>query len=98
MTRLARDHSEKRAAKILEFAKQHFEMSDEQLLQTVRGDLRRAAIATELSEQPTLSRKRITERLKMKNAGNVSQQIIRFQKTDSKALNRRIKAFLKSQN
>ncbi|MDF1815472.1 MAG: transposase [Verrucomicrobiales bacterium] len=98
MTQLARDHCEKRGAEILEFAKQHFEMSDKQLQQTIRGDLRRAAIATVLSEQTTLSRKRIAEMLKMKSAGNVSQQIIRFRKTDSKALNRRIRAFLKTQN
>jgi hypothetical protein len=84
MTQLTRDHSEKRGAEILEFAKQHFEMSDEPLQQTVRGDRRRAAIATVLSEQTTLSRKRIAETLKMKSAGNVSQQIIRFSKNGFK--------------
>lgn len=62
------------------------------------GDLRRTAIATVLAENTTLKRKRIAGMLNRKSAGNVSQQVLRFQRTDSKTLNRKIRQFLKNYN
>ena len=97
MSQLTRDHGEKRAADILEAAKKHFGMTDEELRTTVRGDQRRAALASVLASKTTLDQKRIAELLKMKSAGNVSQQILRLRQTKPKTLSKKIRSFLKSQ-
>ncbi len=96
MVQLARDHGEKRAQDILQSARDHFGMTDNELKTSIRGDQRRAAIAAVLASKTTLTRKRIAELLNMRSAGNVSQQILRLRKTEGPMLNRRTRSFLKS--
>jgi len=76
-------------------AKQHFGISTKQLSKTVYGDNIRPAVAVAISEQTTLSKKRIAEVLNMKSGANVSQQIWKLRKKPIKQLEKSIRQFLK---
>ena len=66
-------------AEILETAMTHFQLTAEQLQMHKRGDLTRAAIATRLFKETTVSQSWIAKRLGIKSAPAVCQQIRRYQ-------------------
>ncbi len=53
-------------------------LSDSDIRKSMRGDLRRMAVAKVLDNRTTVSQKSIAQRLNMKSAANVSQQVRRF--------------------
>ncbi|MEM9281503.1 MAG: transposase [Verrucomicrobiota bacterium] len=75
---LIKDHGEKRAGEILLAALNHFRLNREELKRTIRGDFTRAAIASRLFRETTMSQDWIAEQLGMKSAANVCQQIRKY--------------------
>ncbi len=62
----------------------------------VRGDLRRVALAKVLDSRTTVSQTWIAQRLNMKSAANVSQQVRRFSKVPKKQLPASIRSWMNS--
>ena len=92
---LAKDHALMQAEEILKRARKHFRLSAEELVQPLRGDLTRAAIADRIFRETTVSQKWIAEMLGMKSVANVCQQIRRFRRTDDGELSSSIKRWTK---
>lgn len=92
---MMRDRSERRAERILSEARRHFGKTEAELSRPVRGDLSRAAVATRLFEETTVSQAWISEKLGMKSAPNVCQQIRQFRRTDKRKLSSKVKEWIK---
>jgi len=90
-----RDRSERRAERILSEARRHFGKTEAELARTVRGDLSRAAVAARLFEETTVSQAWISEKLGMKSAPNVCQQIRRFRCTEERKIPKKVKEWTK---
>ena len=56
-----------------------------------RGDLRRVAVAWALSRKTSLRQSWIAERLSMRSAGNVSEQVRKFAKKTERCLPKEIR-------
>ena len=81
---MLKDHAERQAARIVGAAMKHFGLSEEELKTPVRGDLTRAAIASRIFRETTVSQQWIADQLGMKSAPNVCQQIRRFRNFEDK--------------
>ena len=79
---MMKDHSETHAMRIVEAAQKHYDLTGEQLKIPIRGDLTRASIAARIFHETTVSQQWIADRLGMKSAPNVCQQIRRFKRTE----------------
>jgi len=90
-----RDRSQRRAERILSEARRHFGKTEAELAQTVRGNLSRAAGAARLFAETTVSQAWISEKLGMKSAPNVCQQIRRFRRTDKRKLPKKVREWTK---
>lgn len=82
----------------LEAAKMHFGLDDEQLRQQRRGDFTRAAIASRLFRETTVSQNWIAEAPGMKSAPNVCQQIKRLEQPPLDELPKKIRRWKNVKN
>ncbi len=71
-------------------------LSELEIRKSVRGDLRRAAVVRVLDSRASRSQKRIAQKLNMKSAANLSQQVRRFSKPPEKHLPAPIRTWMKS--
>jgi hypothetical protein len=92
---LLKDHSKRQANEILRQAMIHFKLSEHELKTQIRGDKTRAAIATRVFKETTVSQSWIADNLGMKSAPAVCQQIRRFQTTPGKKLPSKIRKWMK---
>jgi len=77
----AKDHAVRDAEAILAEAVMHFGMEGdrrEDFASLPRGDLRRVAVAWALTRKTSLRQSWVAERLSLRSAGNVSEQVRRF--------------------
>ena len=92
---LLKDYAENSARAILKTAREHFGLSAADLKKPVRGDCTRAAIATRLHKETTMSQSWIAEQLGMKSAANVSRQIQVFRSKQKRSLPKKIREWMK---
>ena len=87
-------HAIRDAESIITGAVRHFGMGDGQrsdFADLPRGDGRRVAVAWALSRKTSLRQSWIAERLSMRSAGNVSEQVRRFALRPEKELPKEIR-------
>ncbi len=89
-------HGEAEAQRLLGLGMDALGLSDSDIRRPVRGDLRRVAVAKVLDSRTTVSQKWIAQRLNMKSAANVSQQVPRFSMLPEKHLPAPIRTWIKS--
>ncbi len=90
-----RDHAEKTAGQILQFALHYFQITLPELINSPYPDQIRPAIAAKIADKTTLSYHRIAEILNMKSRGNVSQQISQFRRISDDGYLKNVKQFMK---
>jgi hypothetical protein len=93
-SRFAKDHGLRQAEEILREGLIHFGMSEEQLVKVVRGDLRRAAIASRIWRETTVSQKWLVERFGLKSAANASHVVRRFEKQSTGKLDDELREWI----
>ncbi|MEO0413550.1 MAG: hypothetical protein AAF226_01205, partial [Verrucomicrobiota bacterium] len=94
----ASDHSKAGAERIIKEALRHFEINEEELQTTQRGDLTRSAVAWRIFHETTLSQSWIANRLQMKSGPNVCRQIRVFKQRRDQELNKKLKQWKKRKN
>jgi len=87
---LVKDHAENSARAIPKAAQERFGQSAAELKQPVRNDYSRAAIATRLHRETTMSQTWIAGQLGMKSAATVSRQIQVFRSKEKRKLPKKI--------
>jgi putative transposase len=80
-SQMGRDHTEEEAEKLVRTGLNKYKLSEEALERMPGSDRRKVAIAQSIHNNTTVSQKWIAERLRMKSAANVSQQLGRERKT-----------------
>ena len=93
-----KDHSERDALKIIEEAKSHFGLDEQELRQVRRGDSTRAAIAWRIFHDTTVSQEWIAEHLNMKSAPNVCRQIRLFKQLNPSSVGAKLRQWKKRRN
>jgi len=90
----AKDHAVRDAERLVEGAVGHFGMAGGQpsdFAALPRGDGRRVAVAWALSRKTSLKQSWIADRLSMRSAGNVSEQVRKFASRPEKELSKEIR-------
>jgi putative transposase len=89
-------HDEAEAKRLLGLGMEALGLRDSDIRNPMRGDLRRVAIAKVLDSRTTVSQTWIAQKLNMKSAANVSQQVRRFSKIPQKHLPAPIREWIES--
>ncbi len=89
-------HGEAEAQRLLGWGMDALGLSDLEIRKSLRGDLRRVALAKVLDSRTTVSQKWIAQKLNMKSAANVSQQVRRFSELPEKHLPAAIRTWMKN--
>lgn len=91
-------NGEEAAHELVERGLRHFKLREADLVQLPGSDRRKVAIAKVLSRRVNVKQKWVADRLKMRSAGNVCQQLSRFDKLPRVKLGMEIKTWFKSVN
>jgi putative transposase len=95
-SRQAHDHAEARAEALIRTGMATLGLREKDLKLTRAGDARKVSLAWAIARSTTVSQSWIAQRLSMKSAANVSQQIRRFELNREQQTDPRIQIWLKS--
>jgi putative transposase len=95
-SRQAHDHAEFRAEELIRTGMAALGLRDEDLKLARGGDARKVSLAWAIARSTTVSQSWIAQKLGMKSAANVSQQIRRFELNREQLTDPRIRKWLKS--
>lgn len=94
----SRGYGIRRATEIIAEGAGHYGMKESELKQDRRGDWRRSSVAWAVAKETSVPHGWIAEKLNLKSAANVSQQIRRFHQVPAKNLPMEVRAWRLSRN
>ena len=95
-SRQGHDHAQAGASALIRAGFKELELSEEELKASRGSEPRKVSLAWAIARSTTMDQSWIANRLNMRSAANVSQQIRRFEKNLNRQLDPRVKSWVKS--